>query len=203
MIRVEPTSAPKNFERDVRIPGQTWLATHDKGRPPDYWKNIRVQLADAFHERCGYSAQRLNTVGTVDHFVSIDEDRGQAYEWSNYRYAAGWLNSSKQTLRSDQILDPFQIQDEWFEMILPSLQVQVSDACPASLRPKAEFTLQRLHLVDDERVLRYRQHWLQHYRDGTATLDLVEKYIPLLARALRDETQRATGTLRNSRAPSK
>src|ERR1041384_7919968 len=27
-------------------------------------------------------------VGTVDHFVSCDEDRRRAYDWANYRYAA-------------------------------------------------------------------------------------------------------------------
>jgi len=45
--------------------------------------------------------------GTVDHFVSCNEDRQQAYEWSNYRYVEGWFNSSKSKRLSSQLLDPF------------------------------------------------------------------------------------------------
>ena len=46
----------------------------------------------------------LDLDGTVDHFLSTDQRRDLAYEWTNYRYATGWLNSSKQTL-DQEILD--------------------------------------------------------------------------------------------------
>ena len=46
---------------------------------------------------CAYSAM-YESVGTVDHFVSFHEDRSKAYEWGNYRYSAGWVNSSKQNV---------------------------------------------------------------------------------------------------------
>ena len=34
-------------------------------------------------------------VGTVDHFLPVDADESLAYEWATYRFAAGWINSSK------------------------------------------------------------------------------------------------------------
>lgn len=52
--------------------------------------------------RCGYSAM-FEPVGTVDHFVSVDEDMQLAYDWGNYRYASGWINSSKQMQRGSSI----------------------------------------------------------------------------------------------------
>lgn len=202
MIAFTPTEAPEGFDRDVRDKGNKWLAAHPTGRPKDYWNEYdnkyKFKLADAFADLCAYSAQKLNQPGTVDHFVSIKEDRSRAYDWKNYRYAAGWLNSSKQSgkkeLLSTQILDPFEVQDGWFEMHLPSLQVCVTDAYPPELREKANFTLDRLHLRDDERLVRFRRSWLKKYQAGRADLDLVEEHIPLLGRALRNQEQASSTT---------
>jgi len=122
-------------------------------------------------------------VGTVDHYLSCEHHRHLAYEWSNYRFASAWINSSKGTV-DDQVLDPFQVGDDWFEILLPSLQLVLTDAVPLRVRQKAEFTLQRLHLRNDERVLRQRQQWYQLYLDRDITLEGLEKKAPLIARAI-------------------
>ena len=110
MIAVIPPGEPEVFDKIVRQPGNRWLSKHGDGRPPAYWTKVREALAEGFHDRCAYSAQQLNTPGTVDHFISIDEDRDKAYEWSNYRYAASWINSCKLSVRSTELLDPFEVQ---------------------------------------------------------------------------------------------
>ncbi|MFM9157494.1 MAG: hypothetical protein ACKOPK_06140, partial [Dolichospermum sp.] len=118
-------------------------------------------------------------VGNVEHFLSFKNYPDLAYEWSNYRFASGWINSSKGTL-DNQILDPFEVEDDWFEILLPSLQLVITDAVPEEKRQKAEFTLQRLHLQDDERVLRQRREWYKLYIDGDLTLTGLEKKAPLI-----------------------
>jgi hypothetical protein len=155
---------PAGFDAVERA-GAAWLAAHPTGRPPDKWSKFRSHLADGFHDLCGYSAM-YDAVGTIDHFVSCDEDRTRAYDWSNYRYIAGWLNSSKQDLRSTDVLDPFTVGDDWFEISLPSLQLEMTEAVPVEKRPQAKAMLERLHLRDGERVIRQRQVWYRRYQSG-------------------------------------
>jgi hypothetical protein len=64
--------------------------------------------------------------GTVDHYLCCKNYRHLAYEWSDYRFAFSWINSSKGTLDS-QVLDPFEVEDGWFEIVLPSLELILTD----------------------------------------------------------------------------
>ena len=83
---------PHDFDQRCRQPGNDWLAANqDCKRPRDFCSPFRLLLAAGFRDLCAYSAMWLSD-GTVDHF---DADHALAYEWSNYRYAAGWINSSK------------------------------------------------------------------------------------------------------------
>lgn len=184
MIRFERVSKPAGFVEDVEEPGATWLSANlNAKRPADLWSPFKGVLADGFRNLCGYTAM-YEPVGTVDHFVSWDEDKSRAYEWANYRYCAGWVNSSKRSLKAAEIFDPFEVQDGWFEVILPSLQMVVSDQIPGEHRQRAEFVLKRLHLRDDERVLRQRRSWMAAYERGVS-VDELERWAPLLARAIR------------------
>ncbi len=186
MIRFERVPKPNGFEEEVEERGAAWLRDHPEAdRPRDYWSRFKPHLAVGFGNLCAYSAL-YEPVGTVDHFVSWHEDRSRAYEWSNYRFAAGWINSSKQNLRSSEIFDPFEVEDGWFELLLPSLQLVVSKDIPDSLREKAEFVLDRLHLRDDERVVRQRQEWYRMYRQGELSLEGSRTKAPLIARAVED-----------------
>lgn len=189
MKRFTLAEAPAEFEELVEKPGGAWLGQNPTGRPPPYWAKVYGDVSDAFDGLCAYSVVFLSGAGTVDHWISIDEDRSQAYAWSNYRHCAGWLNSSKQALRADQLLDPFEVQDEWFELTLPSLQLTVTDKCPDDVRGRAEFTIKRLKLRDGERAIRGRQTYMELYRNGKMSLDAMDHFCPLLARALRRTLQ--------------
>lgn len=139
--------------------------------------------------RCAYSAM-YEPVGTVDHYLSIEGGyRHLAYTWSNYRYAAGWVNSSKGTL-DDQVLDPFQVSAGWFELKLPSLQLVMTAKVPQALRAKAQFTLDRLHLGHGEQVIRQRRAWYEMYRAGKLPLEGLDVVAPLLADAIRRQPTR-------------
>lgn len=130
-------------------------------------------------------------VGTVDHFVSISEDRSQAYEWANYRYCSGWINSSKRNEPSWKMLDPFDVQNGWFELHLPSMQLRVTDAVPDQVRERAEYVLDRLHLSNDERLVRQRRTWLEMYQHEEISLAGLESMAPLVARAIRRDSVKA------------
>jgi hypothetical protein len=186
VIRFEPVPKPEGFAERVESRGQAWLAANATGRPRDYWSEFKPQLADGFQSLCAYSAM-YEPVGTVDHFVSCDEDRTRAYDWANYRYAAAWINSSKQALSSREIIDPFTVELGWFELLLPSLQLVITERVPAAWRERAERMLARLHLGHDERVVRQRREWYRMYQTGQLTLDGLAEKAPLIAAAVRKQ----------------
>jgi hypothetical protein len=132
MIPVTPPPEPPDFDQECRVPGRHWLATHAPAaneRLPSYWRPFITDLCTGFNSRCGYLAM-LDLDGTVDHYISTGQDRNLAYEWANYRYATGWLNSSKQQL-DRAVLDPFEVREEWFEIDLASLHLRLTPAVPA------------------------------------------------------------------------
>ena len=183
MIRFEPRPAPEGFTARVEQRGAAWLATNETGPLPPYWQEFRHALADAFGSLCAYGAM-YEPVGTVDHFISVNEDRSKAYDWSNYRFASAWLNSSKQALRASQLIDPFEVQNEWFEVQLPSMQLVLSEHVPTEWRERAQFMLDRLHLAHDERIVRQRQEWFRMYQTGEIDRVGLAKKAPLIAAAI-------------------
>lgn len=153
MIRVARVAAPASYPETKRA-GDEWLrANPTKARPKDLWSPHLAHLADGFRRLCGYAAMLDPTGGSVDHFLSWKNHRHLAYEWSNFRHVSQFLNSSKRDT-DDAVLDPYDVGDDWFEITLPSLQMQLSDKVPPRHRAKAEYTLQRLKLRDGEKIIR-------------------------------------------------
>lgn len=201
MIPVRPVPEPPAFDSQARKPGLAWLKQNPKAsRPRDYWSRFKPQLADGFNNLCGYVAM-FEPVGTVDHFLSFEHHRGGAYEWDNYRYAQAWLNSSKQSADAD-VLDPYEVQEGWFEILLPSLQLVRTDRVPPALRARADYTLERLHLRDDERVIRQRRAWYEMYEQGELSLEGLRSKAPLIAAAVEKQLAQAAGKAGAAAAPS-
>ncbi len=183
MIPVTPVKEPADFETKCGKPGREWLAKHPSAeRPRDYWTQFRHQLADGFLNLCGYGAM-WSSAGTVDHYLSWKKHPELTYAWENYRFVEGWLNQSKQTA-DERVLDPYEVGESWFEVLLPSLQLVVTENIPAEHRARAEHTLLRLHLRDDERILRQRRAWLRLYEEAEISLDGLAKVAPLIAAAV-------------------
>lgn len=191
MIPVAAPEEPDDFDAAVRIPGNAWLNLNpDATRPAPLWNNCTNALADAFSNLCAYAAMFDPTGGTVDHYLSWKNHPELAYEWNNYRFASAALNSSKQNA-DNKVLDPYEVGIGWFEIILPSLQMIITDAVPPSHRAKAEYTLERLKLRDGERIIRWRRSWHKMYQQGKLTLDGLRSVAPLIAAAVDKNTAKA------------
>jgi hypothetical protein len=185
MIPVHPRQPPQRFDETVGQPGQAWLDKHPRGAPPGLWRKVQPALADAYDRRCAYSTKCLDYDGEVDHFVSIAEDRRRAYDWNNYRYCDPRINKLKRNSPAARMLDPFDVQDDWFELSDPDLLLHVTDRCPPELRQRAEYTIDKLKLRDGESAVKGRRIWVERFEAGRAPLDLVEEMAPLVARMLR------------------
>jgi hypothetical protein len=123
------------------------------------------------------------TGGTVDHYISVAARPDLAYEWSNYRFASDLMNRIKAGA-DDSVLDPYEIGEGWFEILLPSMQMVVTDRVPPHLKRKAVFTLERLRLAHDERLIRWRRSVYEEYLKGSLTLEGLRKFAPLISRAV-------------------
>ncbi|AUP76659.1 hypothetical protein CWS02_13865 [Enterobacter sp. EA-1] len=191
MIKIDQSAfvEPADFDEKCRRKGGNgWLiipelpglyAIPDQ---KDFWTPFKSALADASKDLCAYCAM-YEPVGTVDHFIAVDADESQSYEWTNYRFASGWINSSKN--KATTILDPFIVEEGWFEILLPSLQlVTVPANIPRQYRQIAESTLTRLHLRDDERIIRQRRMWLKMFETHKINLEGLWQTAPLIAKAI-------------------
>ncbi len=185
MINISPVDEPDEFDVKARQPGNNWLAQNtDTGkRPPDKWSPFRRYLIDGQNGLCAYGAMLCIPEAQVDHFLSIANYRHLAYEWSNYRYSSGLLNNLKGN-HDDAVFDPYEIENGWFEILLPSLQLICTDKVPCHLRRKASETLRLLKLRDDERILRWRQSIFAEYKSGRMTLQGLRAWAPLIAEAV-------------------
>lgn len=188
MIPVQRVKKPGTFEREVALPGGAWLKKNraSNGRPPAYWNKVKPALKKGFNDLCAYAAMYVSNDGTVDHYLSCKTNRSRAYEWDNYRFASGEMNSCKQNA-DDSVLDPYEVRQGWFEILLPSLQMRVSDAVPEDFREKAEYTLRRLKLQNGAQVIRWRQSWYEMFANGELTLAGLRRVAPLIAEAVEKE----------------
>jgi hypothetical protein len=200
VIRVaSPIAEPAEFDAQCRKPGQQWIVGHPQpeGRPPDYWSRFRDDLREGFVRRCGYFAMFMHD-GAVDHFVPWDTCKEDfpvlAYEWDNFRFIAPSLNSKKGTLY-DELLDPFEVQDDWFAVEIPSFVLRITDRIPPSLRAKAEFTLDRLDLQQGRKAVTLRWEWYEQHRLGELTLAGLHRNAPLVARAVEKWERDGKGAL--------
>jgi hypothetical protein len=189
MMRFTPPPEPADFEQQVRKAGNNWLVKNPDTKLKDFWSCFKPELAKGFQNLCSYSVMYIpSRMGTVDHYLSKSkaENRHLIYEWKNYRYALQRVNSCKGTY-DRQILDPFEIEDNWFEIILPSCQLVLTDAVPVGDRDRAQFTIKQLQLQNNEWVIEQRQEWYRMYLENELNLEGLEKKAPLIARAVKKQ----------------
>lgn len=192
MIPFTLQAEPATFDDAVRQRGLTWIrntpdhATRD--RPPAYWKPCLPDLRNAFRGMCAYAAMRFDHKGSVDHFQSWNQTRAAqpqlAYEWDNFRFCSKWINSVKQ--EDDAVLDPFVVQDGWFRIDLATMELEATAAIPQQYQQLAEDTLTNLHLRDDEDLVEYRREWYENYKSNDASFALLEQWVPLVAKAVKE-----------------
>lgn len=192
MMRFKCQPEPSRWDARCRKRGLKWLSEHPGyDRPNDYWTEFENDLCLAFRQMCAYCVMVVMKAD-MDHFVPVAhlKKKGKhelAYEWSNFRYVEGVLNQRK---CDHLILDPFEVKDDWFEIILPSLQLLLTDKVPKSKRRKAEITVEKLGLQNDEVIIRYRQIWFEMYRHRRLDLNGLRDVAPLIARAVEAAAQK-------------
>ncbi len=171
MIRVQPAPEPATFDAQVRQPGLRAIAEMvgetqgGKKRPgplrkkiaekresipakkfPDFWTLALDDLMDAYHEVCSYCGiriERTTGVASVDHMIAKSKDWSRVYEWDNYRLASLLLNSRKSI---HELLDPFEIEDGWFQLELFGFQVIPNPSLTPKQLEQVEETILKLGL---------------------------------------------------------
>jgi hypothetical protein len=172
VIRVAPADEPATFDGLVRGPGLRAISEMIGRRPkrtsgrrfskvasrrekipadkfPPYWTECLDDLMTAYDEVCAYTCFRIHEVTgwrTADHFAPKSLQWDQVYEWSNYRLACGRLNARKKDF--SDLLDPFEIQDGWFQLELVAFQVIPNPILAADLVQQIDRTITRLGLND-------------------------------------------------------
>jgi hypothetical protein len=189
MRHVDPPDAPSRWQTDVFEAGCAWLEEPGKdnrnaARPASLWLKCRDEIGENFAFICCYTVVYVAN-GQADHFVPWDEVKGSpeahlAYQWSNIRYSDGWINQSK---GKDRLPDPFVVQDDWFELHLPSLELRATGRHPADHDAAIQNLLKRVK--DDSRVMKTRRAYFRQYKEGIRPIELVDREAPLLGRALR------------------
>ena len=196
MIPVTPLTLqnePPLFNGNCRQPGALWLAAHPKEDPHKmsaWWSQFQPDLARHFHYRCGWLATSIELGGIVEHWLSCGPRQGTpsphcqlAFEWTNYRYTTGVINSLKGTL-DNQILDPCEVQPGWFEVLLPSFELVPTDQIPGQFKARAKTTVEKLQLRRYKAQFT-RWRWYERcWNHGNPDLETLRSDAPLVAAAI-------------------
>ncbi|HEX8624916.1 MAG TPA: hypothetical protein VF782_07535 [Allosphingosinicella sp.] len=118
--------------------------------------------------------------GSIDHFLPKTLHPHLAYEWSNFRLASGRVNSSKGNLTG--ILDPFEVQENWFFMDIPACLLKPNPSLEAGLQGRIALTISLLRLNQDDVYVQERCNILMEYARGDISISFLGRRYPFLAK---------------------
>lgn len=175
------------FHTDVRVPGNAFLAvcpqpTSEQFKKKNFWGKAARELHAAYSGVCAYTSMYLTEQGSVDHFLPKASYPHLAYEWDNYRLASGRVNSSKGNLES--ILDPFEVQDDWFFMDIPACLLRPNPALAKELRSQISGTINSLRLNQDDNYVQERCNILIEYALGDVSQAFLRRRYPFIAKEI-------------------
>ncbi len=179
---------PPDFYEKVQSKGEAFLkkkpdAKGSKFAP--YWREIIPELRDAYSGICAYTCHKIHCdtgSNSVDHFKSKDHYPQDAYKWENYRLVCGTINGRKG--KYEDVLDPFTLQEGWFELHFPSLQVIPNANLEKDAMSRVKATIKRLKL-NDYICTTGRLERLQPYLNEIYPLSYLQDLAPLLASELK------------------
>ena len=183
MIPVKFEPEPHDFDLKVRQKGKQFLSNRSAplkaSQFRNYWRDAVGDLHRLYNGICAYTCIYLMPPGSVDHFRPKSKYPHLAYEWANYRLASVIINNRKG--ESENILDPFIIQPNWFTMDFPSCLIKTSSIIPSNYAERATDTIDILKLNDDDNLVQERCDIIMEYVDGSITLQFLEKRYPFIA----------------------
>lgn len=189
MISVSPKPEPAHFNQQVRVPGNNYLKAHGmaladplppRADVPPYWRECLRDLYQAYERTCGYLAIRFEIVtgaASVDHFIPKSYLAGQAYEWSNYRLACLCMNTRKRDYQD--VLDPFEIQEDWFRMDFLTGEVYENPGIDDEIKDRISHTIKRLRL-DSQEINDLRLEYFTQYLDGEISEAYLKRNAPFV-----------------------
>lgn len=188
MIHIDLKPEPSDFDLRVRQPGNNFLASHpkpksDQWKKNNYWSRCSLELYQAYGGICAYSGEwfsRTTSSVSVDHFYPKSLCPEKAYEWDNYRLTTQVMNGYK---GNQIILDPFQMQSGDLELDFPSCLVKPRKSMTPAEKNLAKFTIQVLHLNDEEQANR-RCEIIMEYIHGNISQAFLESRYPFIAEEL-------------------
>ena len=176
-----------NFDLEVRQRGLAFLRVNPNPSARqfsrrNYWNHARVELHAAYSGICAYTAMYLPDRGTVDHFQPKAIYPGLAYEWNNFRLAGGRVNNRKGD--STDVLDPFQIGSDWFQLNIPSCLIFAKKGLATELKQKVTCTIDVLRLNSDDSYVQERCNILVAFAKGQIQFQFLEQRYPFLAQEI-------------------
>ena len=169
----------------------------------DYWRACLDDLHQRYGGICAYLCIYIpRGVGspTVDHYLGknscvkaartapTDAAAAEAlepvYEWSNYRLAAQLMNARKD--EHADIIDPFEVNEGWFVLVFPSLEVLPAPGLSEAVHQRVQTTITRLKLNDAE-CRAARAEYLTAYLSETDPIpfSFLRRRSPFVAHELR------------------
>lgn len=188
MIHVCMQPEPDSFDVRVRQPGNEFLTScpHPNSKQwskHNFWNRISAELYQAYGGICAYSGQwfsKTTSQVSVDHFYPKSLHQEKAYEWDNYRLTTQKMNGYK----GDKIvMDPFEIQDGDLTIDFPSCLVKPRTNMTPAEKSKAKYTIQILHLNDEEQA-EQRCNIVLDYINGHISKEYLEAKYPFVAEEL-------------------
>lgn len=217
MIRIMLATEPDGFDSAVRQPGLRSLAEkvgekplpRKPGRPfqkiadsrdkippeefKDYWREAIPHMMTAYKQICAYSCFRIHRItgaASIDHMAPKSRRWDQVYEWSNYRLASSRMNARKNNF--EDILDPFEIQEGWFQLEDFGYGIRANPGLPQQLVDRIKDTISRLKL-DDEYHREQREEDANQYLDGHWSYAELVRQSPFVASELRRQGRLLAG----------
>ena len=187
MIPVRQASEYPAFDRSVRQPGGAFLRqnpqpTSRQFRNKNYWSRALVELHAAYSGICAYTAMYLPDRGTVDHYFPKTSFPRYAYEWTNFRLASSRANGFKGN--STDVLDPFQIGEDWFHLDIPSCLIHANRQLQPDMKAKVRTTIDVLRLNTDDVYVQERCNILVALAKGDIRFEFLRDRYPFLAREI-------------------
>lgn len=138
---------------------------------------------------CAYTSiyiERVTGGASVDHMVPKSDSWQLVYEWSNYRLACSIMNSRKGVFTD--VLDPFTIENKWFELELNGFQVLPGKGVASSLEAQIVRSIERLKLNGRD-TRRLRQKYTFDYWNGEISISYLTRRVPFVAMELRRQSR--------------